>query len=169
MSMTTWRTTALAVAALGLGLSAGAQARELEVRSLAEGAASPSATIEDVAWLAGRWLADDGSEEFFSPASGGQMMAAFRLVSDGELALYEFEVVRETEGSIALSLKHFGADLSAWEDKDEWVTFPLVAVEAQAVYFDGLSYRRRDDRLEGAVRVGEEPDDILRFAYTLAD
>jgi hypothetical protein len=116
----------------------------LEVRTLADGAASPPATVEDVAWLEGRWIGvglGGCSEENMAPPVGGQMMGMFRQTkADGSLWFYEFYTIAPKGSSIAIRIKHFNPDLSGWEEKDGFVEFPLVAIEEGAVYFDGLTY-----------------------------
>jgi hypothetical protein len=134
-------------------------AQELEVRTLAEGAASPPARVEDVAWLAGRWIGEGlggCAEESLSPPVGGQMMGMFRQTkADGSLWFYEFYTIAPKGDSITMRLKHFNPDLTGWEEKDGFVEFPLVAIEKGAVYFDGLTYQRSGKVLRSAVSLGE--------------
>jgi hypothetical protein len=165
------RLAALLAAITWAAVCGGAAGAKLEVRALAPGETSPPATIEDVAWMAGHWVGEDGSEEVFSAPAGGQIMGMFRMLQDGAPVIYEFELIAESEGSIVLHLKHFNPDLSVWEERDEWTSFPLVAVEDHAVYFDGLSYQLTDeDRLEAAVNVRDGGSErILTFSYTRAE
>lgn len=104
----------------------------------------PAATIEDIAWLAGTWRGEGlgGTvEEIWSAPSGGAMMGMFKLVKEGRPGLYEFELIVEEAGSLTLKLKHFNADLASWEEKEEYVSFPLVKLEKDAAFFSGLTYR----------------------------
>jgi hypothetical protein len=56
--------------------------------------------------------------------------------------------------SLEYRLKHFNQDLTGWEEKNQVVTFRLVAVEKDAWYFDGLTVRRDGpDGMVGAVRI----------------
>jgi hypothetical protein len=58
-------------------------------------------------------------------------------------------------GSLEYRLKHFNADLTGWEEKAEVVRFPLVAVEPDAWYFDGLTIRKEGQGgMIAAVRIG---------------
>lgn len=103
------------------------------------------ATLADVAWLTGRWVGEGlgGTlEETWSPPLGGAMVATFRLVKDGEPAFYEMCWIREKDGTLEYAVKHFHADLKGWEEKDRHVAFPLVAIEANAVHFGGLTLAR---------------------------
>jgi hypothetical protein len=111
------------------------------------GAASPPATLAEMAWLAGSWRGEGLGgvvEEIWSPPSAGSMMGAFRLVRNGTTSFYELMALVEHEGSLVLRLKHFDADLTGWEEKDETVEFPLVAVDGDWFRFDGLSIHRRN-------------------------
>ena len=135
---------------------------------------SPSATLAAMAWLEGHWVGEGlggVSEEIWSPARGGVMMGMYRLLKGDKPTFYEFLMIVEENGTIAMKLKHFNPDFSAWEEKEKFVTFKLVAVEERAVHFDGLSFiRETDDSLsiylllrdkEGKVR--EEPFKMKRL------
>ena len=142
------------------------------VRSLEEGAARPSATIDDLSWLVGRW---EGTglggtvEDVIAPASGGQMMGMFRHSrADGSVGFYEFYVFAEQDGSLTQRLKHFSPMLAAWEEKEEFVEFPLVALEDNAAYFDGLTYVLEEGG-ELTVGVQVDEDQYAYFRYRKAD
>lgn len=133
----------------------------IEIRELAEGAASPRAGIEELSWLEGRWIGEGlggCSEETISAPVGGQIMGMFRQAgADGAPMFYEFYLFGATGDSIALRIKHFNPDMSGWEDKDGYVEFPLVAIEQDAVYFDGLTYKREGAKgLKAAVKIGDD-------------
>ena len=69
----------------------------------------------------------------------------FRFLKDGRTQFVElFSLVVEGE-SLVLKLKHFNADMTGWEEKDEIVQFPLVKITANEANFDGLTYRKKDD------------------------
>ena len=111
-------------------------------------ATPPPATLASMSWLQGRWIGEGlggVSEEIWSPAAGGGMMGAYRLLKDGKPVFYEFLMLVEENGSLALKLKHFNPDFSGWEEKVGHVTFKLVAIEDRAVHFDGLSFIRDGD------------------------
>lgn len=130
---------------IALFMALPAAAAEPQVRTLAPGQASPPATISAVAWLEGRWVGEGlggTSEEAYAPAADGQMIGHFRQVRDGKPVFYEFVLVRERAGSLVYAVKHFNPDATAWEEKDRWVEFPLVAVEEGRVFFSGLTFER---------------------------
>jgi hypothetical protein len=131
-----------AVLALGLAAQEPFHARRLGDRP------SPPATLADTAWLEGRWVGEGlggVSEEIWSPARGGTMMGMYRLLKDGKPVFYEFLMLVEENGTLAMKLKHFNPDFMGWEEKAGFVTFKLVAVEPRAAHFDGLSFFREGD------------------------
>lgn len=152
--------------------TAAAQA-EVPVRALQPGAAPPPAKLADVAWLEGTWVGKGlggDTEESYSSALGGAVVGYFRFVKDGKVVFYEIVTIAETNGSLALRLKHFHPDLKGWEEKDDVVEFKLVAVEGQTAYFDGLSIRRDGDTLFSAVKITNKKDGSSRveqFSYKL--
>jgi hypothetical protein len=111
---------------------------------LTPGTARPAATLADMAWLVGRWKGTGPggvSEEIWADPIGGVMMGMYRLVIDGKPSFYEFMHLSEEQGSLALKLKHFNPDLTAWEEKDRFVTFPLVKLGTEEAFFNGLTFR----------------------------
>ncbi|MBM3818698.1 MAG: hypothetical protein FJW14_06735 [Acidimicrobiia bacterium] len=89
------------------------------------------------------------SEEVWAEPAAGAMMGTYRLVVNGKLVFYEFLTLVEENGSLALKLKHFNADLTAWEEKDRFVTFRLAKLTPTEAWFGGLTFRRvTNDRLE---------------------
>ena len=113
----------------------------------------PVATIDDVAWLAGSWYGEafgDKFEQVWNPPSAGSMVGMFKLLNGDAVAFYELLLIVEEEGSLSLKVKHFSDTFSAWEDKDDNVTFRLVKLEKEAVHFSGLSfYRQSHDEIHG--------------------
>jgi hypothetical protein len=108
----------------------------------------PLAAIEDVAWLAGRWVGEGlgGSlEENWSPPGGRAMVGTFRIIIDNRPQFYEICLIAEERGTIVYKVKHFHPDLTGWEEKDDYLTFPLVKIEPDAVYFQGLTLKRDGD------------------------
>lgn len=113
---------------------------------------SATGTVQDCAFLTGRWLGEAFGgqiEESWTPPLAGQMLGTFRLVQDGAPAFSEHMLIAEQKGRIVLRLKHFNADLTGWETKEEFVDFPLVAAETEdgVAWFDGLTFARDGDHL----------------------
>ena len=112
-------------------------------------AADPgTAAVDDLAWLAGSWSGDafGGTfEETWNPPSGGTMVGLFKLLRDGRPEMYELMRIAEVDGRVVLEVKHFSADFTAWEAKEEAVRFPLVEARDGYAAFDGLVFERQDD------------------------
>lgn len=140
-----------------------AQAPLTENTLRADGSApAPTASIDDVAWLTGRWSGEGlGSvaEETWLPPAGDAMAGVFRLVGEDGVQFYEIVTVREEAGSLALRLKHFGPDLVGWEEREETVDFPLVAKADDTLWFDGLTMKRvSEDEMHIWVALEREGD-----------
>jgi hypothetical protein len=106
---------------------------------------SPAATVADMEWYAGRWTgAGLGglNEEVWSPPRDGTMMGMYRMIKDGKPVFYELLLITEENGSLAIKLKHFHADLRGWEERDASVRFALVAKRDGRIYFDGMTFER---------------------------
>lgn len=104
--------------------------------------ASPKATLSDIKWLAGHWQGEAFGgmvEEIWAPPAGNSMMGTFKLVVDDVVQFYEIETISEENGTLLLRLKHFNANLTAWEEKDETIDFKLVKVADHTIYFDGFT------------------------------
>lgn len=134
---------------VGLASAATAQVRNTEnTLKLDESGERQVATIDRVAWMAGSWEGEafGGTfEEVWSAPSAGTMVGTFKLMHDGKLSMVEIIMIVEVEGSLEVRLKHFNADFSVWEKKDEYVSFPLVRLKDDAAYFEGLTYIRKGD------------------------
>jgi hypothetical protein len=136
----------------------------------AQAQAMRPATIDDAAWLAGRWVGEGFGgqmEEVWSPPVGGQMIGHFRYWRDGEPQFYEIMMMDVADGGVRMRVKHFNPDFTGWEERGEWVTFEPVSVVPDALIFNGLEIRREAvDRIVMAIRIrrGETvTDEILRF------
>jgi hypothetical protein len=108
----------------------------------------PTATLADVSWLVGSWSGEafgDTFEEVWNPPSAGSMVGMFKLLKDDQVGFYELMLIVEDEGSLSLKVKHFNDDFSAWEEKKDYVEFPLVGIDEDAIHFSGLSFYRVSD------------------------
>jgi hypothetical protein len=138
----------------------------------AAGGTPPPATLADVRWLTGAWRGTGMgglADEMFSEPAAGAMIGTFRLLIGGKVVFYQFLTMVEEDGSLALKLKHFNADLTGWEEKDRFVTFRLVRITPTEAFFGGLTFRRvGDDRLQVflAQRMGDGA--IREQAFDLA-
>lgn len=105
------------------------------------------AKIDDAQWIAGHWRGEALGgmvEEIWSHPLAGAMMGSFRLVKKDTAQFYEFQLIQEIEESLVVKVKHFNDDLTAWEEKDDYVSFPLVKIEENRIYFEKLTYEKQD-------------------------
>lgn len=106
--------------------------------------------VEDLHWMVGYWTGPGlggECEEVWMPAVDGHMVGTFRFWQDGKLVFSEFmNLVQENE-SVSMKLKHFGADLTGWEEKEEWTEFKLIELQPNLAYFDGLTIQRNGDEM----------------------
>ena len=112
-----------------------------------EGMSSPKAGLEAVSWISGHWSGEAFggiTEEIWTPPLGGSMMFAFKLVVDGAVRFYELGYIREVNNTLLLQLKHFDHELRGWEEKEETIDFPLVKIEGNRAYFDGMTFENID-------------------------
>lgn len=121
-----------------------------QVMKLKPGDLPAKATLGQLGWLTGYWkgtgLGGD-CDELWMPASGSSMHGIFRLAINGETRFTEYMVIEEREQTLKVRLKHFGRDLSPWEEKEKWTEFKLVKVDGQTAWFHGLTYHRQGDEL----------------------
>lgn len=132
-------------------------------------------TIEDAAWIAGRWIGEGLGgevEEVWSPPAGGQMVGHFSLVRDGAPVFYEIMLIdRQAEG-LRLRVKHFSADFTGWEARDGWHSFPPRAAAPDHLSFDGLTMRREGDALLISVTIeqgGAVREELFRMHRAAQD
>ena len=143
-----------------------------KIKIKSQGIDSPKANINQVEWITGKW---EGKalggivEENWSTPMGGAMMGNFRLINKS-VSFYEIMIIREFESSLQLRLKHFNADLTGWEEKNQTVDFPLIELTDSMAYFDGLTFELLDDQHLNVYVVLDQEGDVLKiekFAYTL--
>lgn len=165
-----WKKRSTRVLAL-CGIAIAATASAQETRLAGEGHTPPPATLADVAWLAGQWsgtgIGGAPTQESWLPPIGDTMVGIF-VQEDGEGAIRftEHLHVVEEDNSLILRLKHFNADLTGWEEKDEVLDFRLVAVEPCAAYFHALTLRcDGEDGLLAAVRMKSKDDRINELVF----
>lgn len=128
------------------------------------------ATLDDVAWLEGRWTGTGlgGQADEVWMRTGNAFAGVFTATADDQVRFHEIMTVIEEAGSLVMILRHFGPDLVAWEDKETTMRFPLVRVDETGAHFSGLSYRREgEDALRIHVVVDRSEDAVheLEFVY----
>ena len=143
--------------------SVAAEPRTENTYRLAEGEERPQATLDDAAWLAGSWTGTAFGkhfEEHWNPPSAGSMVGLFKLFDDEGVSFYEILLLTVVDGSLSLRVKHFGADFTAWEEKEKFIDFGLVKKEENVLHFGGISFYRRDENNIDGYIVMKNGEDI---------
>jgi|GEM_PF-211617 len=163
----------LVMAAALSAAPAASEEPQMETRIGEKDFVSPPATIGQLDWLVGQW-AGEGIQgapamESWLPPIGGTMVGTFvQETTEGAIMFSEHMYILPQDGSLALKLKHFNADLTGWEEKDDMLTFRLVAIEPCAAYFNALTLRCADpdnpgEGLVAAVRMQSGGELSFRF------
>jgi hypothetical protein len=100
--------------------------------------------INDYTWLAGSWIGDGFggvSEETWSMPIDGTMMGMYRHYKDGKTVFYEFLLLDEN----GIRIKHFHPDITAWEEKDDFVEFKMIDYTKDKIEMEGLIFERLTD------------------------
>jgi len=126
----------------------------LTAAAVAAAAPLESATVQDLAWMAGHWRLEHGTtiveEGWFAPA-GGSMVGVNRTVSGEATTGFEFLFLRETDGGVVLSASPDG--------RCPATEFVLTELSGQRAVFSNpehdfpqrIVYSREGDRLQGEI------------------
>ena len=135
--------------------------------------AEDTASVADLAWMAGHWRGEGlggECEEIWSAPMAGTMVGTFRLTKDGEVQFYELLLLTREADGIVMKVKHFTPDFVGWEEKEGAVDFLLENAEPNHARFKGLTVDRDGDELEIKLRmrsndgsVREEPFRFRRY------
>lgn len=164
----------MVLAAAALASTATARDTAPETRLGEEEFISPPAALAQMDWLVGQWQGEGiqgaPAMESWLPPTGGVMVGTFVQESaDGAIMFTEHMYLMQEDDTLVLRLKHFNADLTGWEEKDDMLSFRLVAIEECAAYFNALTLRcDGPDGLVAAVRMKSdtgEPQELL-FRFT---
>lgn len=102
--------------------------------------AASTPTLDDFAWLAGRWVDDSGgnlSEEIWNAPSGDAMQGMWRYVVDGKARIYEILTISNEDGGLVMRVRHFDPKLVAREEKAAPVVLKLVSSADRTAAFEG--------------------------------
>jgi hypothetical protein len=123
-----------------------------------------------IALLVGHWkggFLGSTAEEVWLPPAGGSMLGAARLYNDKNVVFYEIMIAVEEERSVSIKLKHFHPDLKGWEEKNESVTFRFVKASGNTIWFDGLTFRKREDgSLQGFIAIRYKDGTVKEESFT---
>lgn len=140
----------LALALLIPSLAAAQSKLTENTLKLDEGAEPAAASIEDFAWLSGRWTGEGlggTTEEVWGAPANGTMMGMFRLDREGKPVFYELLTIASQEGRFTMRLKHVNPDMTGWEEKEKFVEFPWIGTIDGVHHFGGLAFRQEGDEM----------------------
>ena len=144
-----------------------------ETRVGETGFESPPATIAQMDWMIGQWtgtgIGGAPAHESWLPPVGKTMVGTF-VQEDGAsgIRFTEHLYLMEEGGTLALRLKHFNADLTSWEEKNDTTDFRLLAIEDCAAYFHGLTLKcEGEDGFLAAVRMESKDDKINELVFRM--
>jgi hypothetical protein len=121
-----------------------------DVRFLTEGKVSPEASLADMDWFVGLWEGEVFGgvvEHRVMAAHDGNMpgLVRIRAAETDIVSMYELSSFIETDGRVTYRNRHFGADLVAFQDPEDVVDRPLVAMTDGAAYFHGITFAKAGD------------------------
>ncbi|MEL6923283.1 MAG: DUF6265 family protein [Bacteroidota bacterium] len=133
-----------------------------------DSSAYQTATIADMDWMVGNWQGEGlGGKvhEVWSQPRAESMMGMFQMYQDDGVVFYELCQIVEKGNSLVLRIKHFSGDFVAWEEKTETVDFPLIKIENQTAWFEGLTYQRVGDELRAWVAFEEQSGKVEEGSF----
>ena len=130
-------------------------------------AATPKtpATIAQVAWLSGTWVGSSGSEERWTPAASGAMMAVSRTLRNGVVSEFEFLCIVERGGGLVYQAMPNG--------RSPATDFTLTKIEPASATFENpahdfpkmIRYTLLPDGTLEAVVSGDPKQKALTFTF----
>lgn len=120
------------------------------------------ASLSDLSWLAGHWegvgIGGAAASEVYSAPAGNQMVGHFRqLRPNGEVLFYELITIVQAGDTLEYRIKHFNSDMTAWEEKNQMMTFRLASAGGNIWNFGGLTLTRVGaDQMTIMVRIPDE-------------
>jgi Domain of unknown function (DUF6265) len=128
-SLTTLRTAVCIILAFALPGTKAKQQSTTAATQAAAGQSGPAAqnsspTLDNFAWLTGRWQGDWGprtAEQVWLGPKAGLMVGTFRLVEDGKTLVIELFTLLQKPDGIEFRLRHFTPELVNWEKSDPTV------------------------------------------------
>jgi hypothetical protein len=144
----------------------------LPLTAQAPAATRVNATLDDFTWIVGQWTGTGmggTSEEMWMPPAGGAILGSFRQLQDGKVVFYEILTFAERDGTVVLRLKHFNADLTAWEEKGQVLEFPLLELTPTRAVFNAMTFTHDEkDAFRVNLRLrdrqtGDVKEEIVRY------
>lgn len=134
------RTSAQELQGVGTPRPAQTQAPEPKPRAKPSAPPAPSvskATLQQFAWLTGRWQGDWGprvAQQVWMPPQSGVMVGVFQLTEDGKTLVVELYTIVAAPHGIELRVRHFTPTLTAWETNAPSV-LKLTSIDSKSMLF----------------------------------
>lgn len=110
--------------------------------------AKTAASISQLAWLSGVWIGSSGSDERWTPAAGGSMLAIGRTMRDGVMGEFEFLCITERNGGLVYQAMPNG--------RSPATDFTLTHIDSGSATFENPAHD-----FPKAIRYTLKPDDTL--------
>jgi hypothetical protein len=142
----------LALAAFGSTAVVGSTA-EPAVRTLAKSQVAAPAKLADFQSLVGQWVGPKAQVAFSAPMNG-QIVGYLAIWNDDRSpSIEELWVLRQEGEHVTVQQKHFGPNLKAYEEKDQWGQRGVVAIEQDHIYLDNVTWITHGNDLQLLVRI----------------
>ena len=121
------------------------------------------ASLSQLTWLAGVWAGGDNTEERWTPAAGGAMLAVSRTIQGDRMVAFEFLRIVERDATLIYI---------AQPDGRPPTEFRLSAITADSVTFENRAHdfpkvivytKKPDGTLEARISDGGKKGETFRF------
>jgi hypothetical protein len=66
-----------------------------------------------------------------------------------------------------MRIKHFNPDLTGWEEKDDYITFPFIKADENNFEFDGLIFHKLSEKdMQITVTLGDKEGNTRTEVFT---
>ena len=115
-----------------------------------ENAQPAKASLSDLDWIVGLWEGEVFGgivEHRIMAAHKGHMPGIVRLraAETDDVSMYELSSFIQTDETITYRIRHFGADLVAFQEPNDFIDRPLIKFEDGIAYFDGITFAPIDE------------------------
>jgi hypothetical protein len=91
-----------------------------------------AASISQISWLTGVWIGASGSDERWTPAAGGSMLAIGRTMRNGMMGEFEFLCITERNGGLVYQAMPGG--------RSPATDFALTHIDSNSVLFENPAH-----------------------------
>jgi len=133
------------------------------------------ATLKDLNWLKGSWVASSNghvTEHIIQDEKERQMPGFVRSVNKDKISFYEITTFVEQDSSVHYKVKHFSSNLEGWEAQHESIDRPLVKKSGNTLFFDGITFRKRDNAnftVYFLIQEGNQKGEVLEIDFRRLD